>query len=124
MIGGLERRRRWVAHLFTLVMLAIWFVVGVDEPPYLLPGPVAVAEELVAFVSNAHMWVHVASSVFHVVGAVVVSILIGGSLALLAYYLPVFRLAVHGRISPFLNSFRGPAGCCSPCCGSGSATSR
>jgi NitT/TauT family transport system permease protein len=35
------------------------------------------------------------------------SIVIGGCLALAAYYLPVLRLAVHGRISPFLNSFSG-----------------
>jgi ABC-type nitrate/sulfonate/bicarbonate transport system permease component len=107
MIGGLERRRRWVAHLFTLTMLAAWFVVGWIEPTYLLPGPIPIAQELVAFVADPHIWVHIAASLWHVVGAVVLSMLIGGALALLAYYLPVFRLAVHSRLSPFLNSFSG-----------------
>ncbi len=88
-------------------MLAIWVVVGIVEPPYLLPGPVDVAKQFFVFVIDPHMWVHVGASLLHVVGAVLGSILIGGGLALAAHYLPVLRLAVHGRISPFLNSFSG-----------------
>ncbi len=60
-----------------------------------------------AFVIDPHMWVHAGASLMHVLAAVASSMLIGGCLALLAYYLPVFRLAVHGRVSPFLNSFSG-----------------
>jgi NitT/TauT family transport system permease protein/sulfonate transport system permease protein len=103
----LERRRRRVATLFTLAVLAVWIVVGIVEPPYLLPGPGTVLERLGAFVIDPHMWVHAGASLMHVVVAVAGSMVIGGFLALLAYYLPVFRLAVHGRISPFLNSFSG-----------------
>ena len=88
-------------------MLAIWAVAGAIEPTYLLPGPLDVGKELIAFIADPHMWGHVAASVIHVVAAVLGSIVIGGALALLAYYLPIFRLAVHGRISPFLNSFSG-----------------
>lgn len=104
---NLERRRRRVATLFTLTFLAVWFIVGIVEPPYLLPGPIEVAEQLGKFVVDPHMWVHAGASLLHVIVAVASSILIGGLLALLAYYLPVFRLAVHGRMSPFLNSFSG-----------------
>ena len=103
----LERRRRRVARIFTLAVLAVWIVVGIVEPPYLLPGPGDVLERLGAFVIDPHMWVHAGASLLHVVVAVAGSILIGGCLALMAYYIPVFRLAVHGRISPFLNSFSG-----------------
>jgi len=103
----LERRRRRTANIFTLAMLAVWFVVGWIEPPYLLPGPGNVAERLWGFVIDPHMWVHAGASLLHVIAAVAGSIVIGGALALLAYYLPVFRLAVHGRLSPFLNSFSG-----------------
>src|ERR1700744_5994934 len=94
---NLERRRRRVATLFTLSVLAVWIVVGIVEPPYLLPGPLAVLESLGAFVVDPHMWVHAGASLVHVIVAVAGSILVGGSLALLAYYLPVFRLAVHRR---------------------------
>ncbi len=43
----------------------------------------------------------------HIFAAIALSFAIGGGLALLAHYAPVFRLAVHGRLSPFLNSFSG-----------------
>lgn len=103
----LERRRRRLANIFTLAVLAAWIVAGLVEPPYLLPGPGNVLQRLGAFVIDPHMWAHAGASLLHVIEAVAGSILIGGCLALLAYYLPVFRLAVHGRISPFLNSFSG-----------------
>ena len=103
----LERRRRRLANVFTLAVLAVWIVAGLVEPPYLLPGPGNVLQRLGAFVIDPHMWAHAGASLLHVIEAVAGSILIGGCLALLAYYLPVFRLAVHGRISPFLNSFSG-----------------
>jgi len=103
----IERRRRRTANVFTLAILALWFVAGWIEPPYLLPGPANIAERLWDFAIDPHMWVHAAASLAHVIAAVAGSILIGGCLAVAAYYLPVLRLAVHGRLSPFLNSFSG-----------------
>ncbi|MFL6796189.1 MAG: ABC transporter permease [Xanthobacteraceae bacterium] len=49
------------------------------------------------------------ASILHVVCAVAAAFVLGMALALLAYYLPVFRVLVHGRLSPFLNSFSGIA---------------
>jgi ABC-type nitrate/sulfonate/bicarbonate transport system permease component len=59
------------------------------------------------FLIDPHMWLHTAVTVEHIILAILVSMLVGGGLALWAHYVPVFRLAVHGRISPFLNSFAG-----------------
>jgi len=66
-----------------------------------------VAERMVEFLADPHMWVHIGVSFEHIFVSVLASIAIGGILAILAHYLPVLRLAVHGRICPFLNSFAG-----------------
>jgi NitT/TauT family transport system permease protein len=104
---SLERRRRLVAHAATLAFLAAWFVASLFTPPYLLPSPWALALRLGEFVGDVHMWHHVGASLLHIAVAVLGAIAVGGALALLAHYLPAFRLAVHQRICPFLNSFSG-----------------
>lgn len=103
----LERRRRRVALAATLAALAVWAISGLFLPSYLLPAPWIVAAELWHFVGDPHMWLHTAVSFEHIVASVALSMAIGGALALLAHYVPVFRLAVHGRLCPFLNSFAG-----------------
>jgi NitT/TauT family transport system permease protein len=103
----LERRRWRVAHAATLLVLGAWAVSGLFLPSYLLPAPWAVAAELWHFILDPHMWLHTGISLEHIVASVALSLLIGGGLALLAYYVPVCRLAVHGRLCPFLNSFAG-----------------
>lgn len=105
--SGLEKRRRRVANLATLAALGLWAISGVFLPSYLLPAPWIVAAELWRFVENSHMWWHTAVTLEHVFLSVGLSMIVGGALALLAHYVPVFRLAVHGRLSPFLNSFAG-----------------
>ena len=105
----LRARRRLVAHLATVGAFVAWSLVAVATPPYLIPTPWDVAVRLVAFLSDANMWLHVGVSIGHVVAAVFLAVTIGTLLATLAYYVPVFRLLVHGRISPFLSSFAGIA---------------
>jgi NitT/TauT family transport system permease protein len=104
---SLGRRRRRVAHAVSIAFLAIWSVVGLYAPSYLLPSPWLVAERMGEFLADPHMWVHIGVSFEHIFVSVLASIAIGGILAILAHYVPVLRLAVHGRISPFLNSFAG-----------------
>jgi NitT/TauT family transport system permease protein len=104
---ALGRSRQRVAHLVTIAFLAIWSVAGLTAPSYLLPSPWLVAERMVEFLGDPHMWVHIGVSCEHILVSVLASIAIGGILAILAHYVPVLRLAVHGRICPFLNSFAG-----------------
>jgi NitT/TauT family transport system permease protein len=104
---SLARSRRRVAHAVTIAFLAIWSVIGLYAPSYLLPSPWLVAERMVEFLADPHMWVHIGVSFEHIFVSVLVSIAIGGILALLAHTVPALRLAVHGRICPFLNSFAG-----------------
>jgi NitT/TauT family transport system permease protein/sulfonate transport system permease protein len=106
-LAALERRRRAAAHLATVAFVAVWALAAAAQPAYVLPGPWAVAEGLVAFLGNPHMLAHMLRSFAHVVAAISLSFVIGGLLALLAHYVPVCHLMVHGRVAPFLNSFSG-----------------
>lgn len=101
------RRSRLAAHLFTLGFLVLWGLYALTVPPYVLPGPVPTAAKLVQFVTTYNLYKHAFYSLGHVFGAILVSFVAGSGLAFLAHYAPVFRLAVHGRLSPFLNSFSG-----------------
>ena len=101
------RRSRLAAHLFTLAFLAVWALYALTVPPYVLPGPGQTATKLVQFVTSENLYKHAFYSLGHVFGAILVSFVVGSGLAFLAHYVPVFRLAVHGRLSPFLNSFSG-----------------
>jgi NitT/TauT family transport system permease protein len=103
----LERRRRRVGHIATVAVLLAWAISGLFLPSYLLPAPWTVLLQLWQFVQDLHMWRHTALSLAHVFLSVVLSLTIGGALALLAHYVDIFRLAVHGRLCPFLNSFAG-----------------
>lgn len=99
--------RRAAGHLFTLAFLAVWEAGAHLAPSYLLPGPGEVARRLWKFLGSARDLGHLAASLEHVGVAIVVSFVIGSLLALLPYYLPVFRFAVERRLGPFLNAFSG-----------------
>ncbi|CAM3390151.1 ABC transmembrane type-1 domain-containing protein [Bordetella sputigena] len=100
-------RRRWAAHAFTLVFLAVWEAASWVLPPFLLPGPGEVAVGLYRFLGNPHQLLHLAVSIGHVLGAIALSFVIGALLALLPYYFPVWRFAIQHRLAPLLNAFPG-----------------
>jgi NitT/TauT family transport system permease protein len=100
-------RSRLAAHLFTLAFLVVWAGYSLTVPAFVLPGPVSVAVRLYEFFTTYALYRHAFASLAHIVAAIVVSFVVGTGLALLAHYVPVLRLAVHGRLSPFLNSFSG-----------------
>jgi NitT/TauT family transport system permease protein len=102
-----RRNARLAAHLFTLAALGIWFAVGALVPSYQLPGPVEVAKRAWAFFADWHEVKHMLFSFAHIISAVAISFVIGTFFALLAHYVAPTRLMVHGRLSPFLNSFSG-----------------
>ncbi len=105
--GRARFSKRAAAHGFTLAFLAIWEAASWVLPPLLLPGPGEVAVGLYRFLANPHQLWHLAVSIGHVLGAIVLSFAIGAALALLAYYVPVLRFAIHRSLAPFLNAFPG-----------------
>lgn len=101
------RRSRWAAHLFTAAFLALWHAYSLAVPAYVLPGPWPVAVRLYEFLTTFDLFKHAFASLAHVFAAMALSFVAGTGLALAAHYVPALRLAVHGRLSPFLNSFSG-----------------
>ena len=106
-IGAVRRRNRRAAHLFTLGFIGLWAVYGQIVEAYVMPGPEVVAVRLYEFFVDVHLLKHMFWSFAHIGGAIIASFVIGSALAFLAFYLPLFRLMVHARLSPFLNSFSG-----------------
>lgn len=102
-----NRHARLAGHAFTLAVLAAWFVWGLTVESYQMPGPLDVGERLIAFFGTWHELRHMFISFAHIIGAVAISFVIGSASALLAFYLPRSRLMMHGRLTPFLNSFPG-----------------
>ncbi|MFY0613924.1 MAG: ABC transporter permease subunit [Hyphomicrobiaceae bacterium] len=101
------RRARLAGHLFMLAFLAIWSAYSLVVESYVMPGPWAVAERLWQMLGDVHEVKHIFYSFAHIIAAVAISLAIGSALAFLAHYLAVTEHAVHGRLSPFLNSFSG-----------------
>lgn len=106
--AGLENSRsRLAAHLFTLGFLALWWAYSLTVPAFVLPGPWPVAVRLFQFVTTYALYKQAFASLEHIALGMAIAFIVGTLLALAAYYVPPLRLAVHGRLSPFLNSFSG-----------------
>jgi NitT/TauT family transport system permease protein/sulfonate transport system permease protein len=105
--GGERLAPRFAAHGFSIACLIAWAVYAQFVPAYQLPGPVEVGRRLLEFLASPAYLGHLAISIAHVVCSVVIAFCIGFALALLAHAAPVCNLMVHGRITPFLNSFSG-----------------
>ena len=101
------RRARLAGHLFLLAFLAVWLAYSSVVDSYVMPGPWAVAERLWQMLGDVHEVKHMLYSFAHIIAAVAISFVIGSALAFLAHYLSITEHAVHGRLSPFLNSFSG-----------------
>jgi NitT/TauT family transport system permease protein len=102
-----RRQARLAGHLFVLGFLAIWLIYSSMVESYVMPGPWEVSLRLVLMFTDTNEIGHMLYSLAHILSAVVISFTIGTALAFLAHYLGTFELMVHGRLSPFLNSFSG-----------------
>lgn len=103
----MQHKQNLAAHCFTIIFVAAWAFYASWVPAYQLPGPWEVLLRLIEFVTNPYYLGHLLISISHILAALLIAFLLGSALALLAHYVPVFGLMVHGRISPFLNSFSG-----------------
>lgn len=96
-------------YAFLALCLATWSGASQFLPSYLLPGPAEVAVNIWQMVTVPALARNALASILHVACAVTAAFAIGTLLALLAYYVPLFRTLIHRRLSPFLNSFSGIA---------------
>lgn len=102
-----RRRARLAGHLFTAMILGAWALWGVMVEAYQMPGPWAVMQRLGGFFTDLHEIGHMFWSFFHILASVAISFVIGSLLALMPWYVRTTRRMVHGRLTPFLNSYPG-----------------
>jgi NitT/TauT family transport system permease protein len=105
--SGGPAARAWALHGFTVAVLASWWVYAQFVPAYQLPGPVAVAWRMVAFVTDPLLALQLGISLTHVGTAIALAFIIGAALAFSAHFLPASRLLIDSRATPFLNAFSG-----------------
>jgi NitT/TauT family transport system permease protein len=107
--GSVNRARRdtTISALFWLALLGSWQLYSTQVPAYQLPGPLVVGQSMLAFITDPLLARELGVTIFHILAAILISFLVGGSIAFLPSAAPVTRLLVDGRITPFLNSFSG-----------------
>jgi NitT/TauT family transport system permease protein len=107
--GSVNRARRdtTISALFWLALLGSWQLYSTHVPAYQLPGPLVVGQSMLAFITDPLLARELGVTIFHILAAILISFLVGGSIAFLPSAAPVTRLLVDGRITPFLNSFSG-----------------
>src|SRR5690606_41326973 len=99
------RAKRIATFSFTIAVLGLWVVLSTIYPPYLVPRPVAVLNNMLMFVSDWSFARHTVATLGHIAASMAAAFVLGGLLATLAHFVPVFRLAIHHLLSPFSNSF-------------------
>lgn len=102
---GLARRTRLVTICAVLLLAAAWVVASMLYPPYLVPRPQAVAQNLWLFASEWGYARHTVATVAHILCSMLAALALGSVLAGAAHFFPVLGVAVHHRLSPFANSF-------------------
>jgi NitT/TauT family transport system permease protein/sulfonate transport system permease protein len=103
--GASRPAKQAAAHFAIVVVLVAWALGSAASSPFLLPDPLVVLEHVGQFFTSWRKFTHVLLSFAHIAASLAVAFVLGTILALLPHYAPAFRLAVHGRISPFFNSF-------------------
>jgi NitT/TauT family transport system permease protein/sulfonate transport system permease protein len=104
---GLARVRTGAltTHLLSLLVLLLWMAVSYVLPDYLMPSPWVVARQVARQLTTPAFLVHAGLSVWHITASIAVAMVMGMALALLSHFVPATRLAINGRLNPFLSSF-------------------
>jgi NitT/TauT family transport system permease protein/sulfonate transport system permease protein len=102
---GRRLSERVIADGLVIAAIAGWWLMSLRLPVFVMPGPLAVAEKLVALFVTPSLLADTAASAARVLIAVAVSAVLGGALAIIPYRWPVTEAIVRDRITPFLNSF-------------------
>ncbi len=96
-----------IAHLFTLLVLLVWWAYSLVVPAYQMPGPGAVFLRMADFVTTPFLLSQLAVSIFHISVAIALAFFIGSALAFTARFVPVTRMLIDTILTPFMNAFAG-----------------
>ncbi len=95
----------WTAHLLSLLAVLAWGAAAGVLPSYLLPGPLVVATRAFELLTSPIFLTNALLSLWHIAASIAIAFTVGLVLALLIHFAPVLRLAINGRLNPFLSSF-------------------
>jgi NitT/TauT family transport system permease protein len=95
----------WTAHLLSVLVVIAWGAAAAVLPSYLLPGPIVVATSAIELLSSANFLLNALLSLWHIMASIAIAFTGGLVLALAMHFAPVLRLAINGRLNPFLSSF-------------------
>ena len=90
---------------FAAIAAGLWVAGTYRLPSYILPSPAAVGSAAASFVTVPAKSLHVVATFGSVFAAIALAFLGGAALALAAHYWRPLDPLIHGRLSPFLNSF-------------------
>ena len=102
-----QRAKRWVAFVFALLLLALWFIASRDVPTYLMPSPADVWQSTVAIATKANRLIHVWTTLGHIGASIAIAFSLGAALAFTAYYQKWTFPTIYQRATPFLSAFSG-----------------
>ena len=95
----------WLADAVTLALFVGWALKARGLSDMVLPGPLAVLHRLLQLFLDPDFLGQTLASTSRIVASVVLSLVIGGGLALLQRAVPVLDWAIGAAILPFLNAF-------------------
>ena len=97
--------QRVIADGAILLVLAAWWAASRNLPPYVLPGPQAVALAMTRFVTDPGVAYHALVSFARVIASVSIAMVLALVIAAAVRAAPVLDAVVERRILTFLNSF-------------------
>jgi NitT/TauT family transport system permease protein/sulfonate transport system permease protein len=94
-----------VRIVFLAAVAAAWLLAARSMPPYLLPAPDVVAQEIWSILAQAGLRRHILATVLHILSAVTVSMALAFALVLLARSVPLLEPLIERRLTPLANAF-------------------
>lgn len=96
---------RLIADGIVLAVLILWAFGSSRTPEYILPNLSDVLRICARLFIEPELATHTYLSLTRVATAVALAQIIGGTLIVISYYLPVTRRFIDGRLTPLLNAF-------------------
>lgn len=94
-----------VRILFLLVLLAAWMQAARTMPPYLVPSPMLVAQDMWSLLSQPGLRRHIWATMLHIFSAIGISVLLAFILVILARSVPLLTRLIEDRLTPLANAF-------------------
>jgi ABC-type nitrate/sulfonate/bicarbonate transport system permease component len=90
---------------FLAAVALAWVFAARAMPPYLIPSPFVVAQDMWAVVAQPGLRRHIWATMFHIFAAIGVSVALALALVLIARRIPVLSHLIEDRLTPLINAF-------------------